>query len=92
MTDKSGSYKHVIQSKTVQASIISLISSLILYGTSHSVNDKYFAITTALSSLFAIYGRLTAEHKLYYSKKHLEKQIKKESENGNTNCYSTGNS
>jgi len=77
---QSSGYKHFIQSKTIQASIISLISSLVLYGTSHSANDKYFAITTALSSLLAIYGRLTAKHKLYYSKKHLEK----DRNNGNT--------
>lgn len=61
--------KHFIQSKTIWASVISLISFIIVFFTSKTAQDKYFAISGALGAIGSIYGRLVAKERLYVKKK-----------------------
>jgi len=62
------SSKPFYQSKTVWGGVISLISFVFVFFTAHNVQDKYFAVNGALSSLLAIYGRFKAEHKIHVKK------------------------
>jgi len=61
--------KHWLKSKTIWGSLISLVSFIILFTVSKTAQDKYFAISGAISSLVSIYGRITAKHKLVFRSK-----------------------
>ena len=61
--------KPFYKSKTIWGALISLISFIVVFFVSHNVQDKYFAINGALSSIFTIYGRVKAEHKIHFKVK-----------------------
>ena len=61
--------KHLLKSKTIWGSLISLLSFIIVFFTVHDADGKYFAVSGALSSIVSIYGRLKAKEKLYVKKK-----------------------
>lgn len=61
--------KHFLKSKTIWGSLISLISFIILFFVSKTAQDKYFAISGAIGSIGAIYGRLVAKERLHVFKK-----------------------
>jgi len=61
-------YKHWLQSKTIWGSLISLISFVIVLCISKTAQDRYFAISGILSSIFSIYGRITAKHRITFKK------------------------
>lgn len=58
--------KHFLLSKTIWGGVISLLSFIVVFLISKTVQDKYFAITGILSSLLTIYGRITAKHKITF--------------------------
>jgi len=61
--------KHFLKSKTIWASLVSLISFILLFFLSKNASDKYFAISGAIGSLGSIYGRIVAKEKLHVRKK-----------------------
>lgn len=63
------SSKHFLKSKTIWASIVSLISFILLFFMSKNVSDKYFALTGAIGAVGSIYGRIVAKDKLHVRRK-----------------------
>ena len=61
--------KHLLKSKTIWGSLISLLSFIIVFITVHDADGKYFAISGAISSAVSIYGRIKAKETLYVKKK-----------------------
>lgn len=64
------SSKHFLKSKTIWASIVSLVSFIILFFMSKTMEDKYFALTGAIGAVGSIYGRFVAKEKLHVRRKH----------------------
>ena len=69
--------KHVLKSKTVWGGLITIITAVVLFATAKSSSDKYFALNLLFSGVLTIYGRLKAEHKLYFRRKNNAKTINK---------------
>ncbi len=64
------SSKHFLKSKTIWASLVSLISFILLFFVSKTAQDKYFALTGAIGAIGSIYGRFVAKEKLHVRRKH----------------------